>query len=431
MITLIGPFPPPYERAHAWRQGDAVVAVDGRPVEDMLDFYYYVPDGARMMLTVRRADGAETVVALPPDALGAVTKAFAPLEFKTCACNCVFCFIDQNPRGMRPPVYVKDEDYRFSFLYGNYITLTSLGRRGLRRVIEQKMSPLFVSVHATDTDVRTRMLGIKRRLDVLPILRQLVDGGITVHTQIVLCPGWNDGPILEKSLRELYALHPGVASLAIVPVGLTGHREGRARLDPVTPEHARATLAQVGRWQEVARTETGETFVHLSDEFYLLAGAPFPAAAAYDDFPQVDNGIGLTVHLRETWRADLAAAAGRRPSAPLTIVTGRAGEQAFKRELLPALRWEGGPPIEVIGVDNRFYGGGVTVAGLLAGADVRRALLALPARPRRNVLLPPRMFNSDGLTLDDLDLAAVASGSPHNIDTPPEEGLVDFWAGID
>jgi len=433
MIQLVAPFPPPLDRLHRWAEGDAVVAVDGRLIEDMLDLYYYMPEGERTMLTIRRGDGSELLVAVPPTALDQVTQAFAPMEFKTCACNCVFCFIDQNPKGMRAPIYVKDEDYRFSFLYGNYITLTSLGRKGLKRILEQKMSPLFVSVHATDTDVRTRLLGIKRRIDVLPILRELVDGGIDVHTQIVLCPGLNDGAILDRSIRELLALHPGVGSLAIVPVGLTAHREGLTPLEPVTPAIARAVIAQVSAWQERARAEAGETFVHLSDEFYLLAGHPFPDAAVYDDFPQVDNGIGLTVHLRETWRDALAdlRERGRAPSRPLTILTGRIGAQGFARELLPLFAAAGAPPVEVVAVENRFHGATVTVAGLLSGGDVRRALLALPPEPRRTVLLPPRMFNANDVTLDDLDLAAIGAGSPHELHVPPEDGLVDFWAALE
>ncbi len=161
MIQLIQPFPTPLNRLHDWREGDTVVAVDDQPVEDMLDLYYYMPRGTTMNLSIRRADGEESVLRMEPYALDQVMSCFAAMEFKTCACDCVFCFIDQNPGGMRPSIYVKDEDYRLSFLYGNYITLTSMGKRGIARIIEQKMTPLYVSVHATDTDVRTRMLGIK------------------------------------------------------------------------------------------------------------------------------------------------------------------------------------------------------------------------------------------------------------------------------
>ncbi len=430
MIQLIQPFPSPLDTLHDWRAGDAVTAVDGRPVEDMLDLYYYTPEQDEMVLTIRRETGEETTVALAPSALDQVTSCFSALEFKTCACDCVFCFIDQNPEGMRSSVYVKDEDYRLSFLYGNYITLTSLGRRGLERIIEQKMTPLYVSVHATDVDVRTRMLGIRKRVDVLELLRRLVDGGITVHTQIVLCPGWNDGEILDRSIADLAALRPGVASLAVVPVGLSAHREALTRLDPVTPAKAAEVIDTVHAVQSRLRTAGGETFVHLSDEFYLLADRPFPPLDHYDDLAQLDNGIGVTRDLEQAWTDDLAL---RRedddlPARPLTILTGRLAEFAFRQRLGGVLKAPDLPPVEVVGVDNRFYGASVTVSGLLTGGDVRRALLELPPDPVRDVLLPSRMFNSDGLTLDDLTLADIGADQPHRLHVPDEEGLIDFWA---
>lgn len=432
MIQLVKPLPAPYDDLYAWREGDSIAAVDGRDLEDILDLYYYVPDSEGMSLLIRRVNGEQVEVSLPPEALERVTTCFAPMEFKTCACNCVFCFIDQNPSGMRPAVYVKDEDYRFSFLYGNYITLTSLGRRGLERIIRQRMSPLFVSVHATDVDVRTRMLGIKRRIDPLPILQALVDNGITVHTQVVLCPGWNDGAVLDRTIRDLMALAPGVASLAIVPVGLSAHREGLTRLEPVTSEIAQAVIAQITTHQARARRQLDQTFVHLSDEFYLVGDHPFPPPEQYDDFPQVDNGIGLTPHLRQQWAADLkaAATAGRQPRKPLTILTGQLAAQAFRRELIPVLCQEGGADLDVVPVNNGFYGATVTVSGLLSGGDLRQALQQLPRQPRRTVALSPRIFNSDDLTLDDLTLVDIAAGQPHEVVVPPEDGFVDFWVGM-
>ncbi len=439
MIAMTSSLPAPYHRQFSWQEGDQLTHLDGRPVEDVLDLYYYQPEDQDMHLVVRRQDGEDVAFTLPAHALDALTGTFAPMEFKRCACDCVFCFIDQNPPGMRAPIYVKDEDYRFSFLYGNYITLTSLGKKGLARVIEQKMSPLFVSVHCTNTGVRTRMLGIKRQYDVCEVLRALAENGIELHTQIVLCPGWNDGPYLEQSFRDLFALRRpgegagGVASLAVVPVGLTAHREGLARLDPVTPEIAAGVIDQVAPLQAEAAAAWEGPFLHLSDEFYLLAGRPFPPAEHYVGFPQEDNGVGLTRRLQEAWRADLAALreAGRAPRRPLTILTGTIAARAFDRVLTPALREAGAPPVEVIGVQNRFYGHTVTVAGLLSGADLRRALLALPAGPPRTVCLSPRVFNSDGLTLDDLTLDQIAAGQPHAVLVPDEEGFVDFWADLE
>ncbi len=432
MIQLIQPFPTPLNRLHEWREGDAVTAVDGQPVEDMLDLYYYMPRGTTMDLTITRADGATTSVALEPYALDQVMSCFAAMEFKTCACDCVFCFIDQNPEGMRPSIYVKDEDYRLSFLYGNYITLTSMGRRGIERIITQKMTPLYVSVHATDIDVRTRMLGIKRRIDVMALLRQLTAGGITVHAQIVLCPGWNDGEILDKSIRELAELHPGVETLAVVPVGLSAHRDGLTKLDPVTPDIAARTIDQVHAWQQRLLDEHGIAFVHLSDEFYLLADRPFPDLDLYDEFAQVDNGIGVTPMLRDAWSDDLDMALedGDVPTRPITVLTGRMGERAFTQRFLGVLDREGLPSVDVVGVDNTFYGDSVTVAGLLSGGDVRRVILELPSEPVRDVILPPRMFNSDGVTLDDLDLEAVSADQPHRVHVGEEDTFIDFWRGI-
>jgi putative radical SAM enzyme (TIGR03279 family) len=439
MIELIGSLPPPHDRLYTWQDGDHLVRLDGRDVEDVLDLYYYQPDGEVMEVVIQRASGDEVALELDPTLLDALTGTFAPMEFKRCACNCVFCFIDQNPQGMREPIYVKDEDYRFSFLYGNYITLTSLGRKGLARVIEQRLSPLFVSVHCTDTEVRTRMLGIKRQYDVCEVLRSLVQNGIEVHTQIVLCPGWNDGPYLEQSFRDLFALRRtddgagGVQSLAVVPVGLTAHREGLTQLDPVTPEIAAAVIDQVTALQEEARHAWGGPFVHLSDEFYLLADRPFPDAAHYADFPQEDNGIGLTRRLEEVWTEALGWARedSRMPTRPLTVLTSELGARCFERVHIPALQAVGAPPLEVVPVRNDFYGHTVTVAGLLSGADLRRGLVALPAEPARTVCLSPRVFNADGKTLDDWTLEDIVRDQPHEVHVPDEEGFVDFWAELE
>lgn len=442
MIQLICAFPRPLDRLYEWRPGDHITHLDGRSVEDILDLYYYQPESERTVLGIGRLEGDAVDVEMDPADIDAVTGCFAPMEFRTCACNCVFCFVDQNPAGMRDQIYVKDEDYRFSFLYGNYITLTSLGRKGMARIIEQRMTPLFVSVHATDIDVRTRMLGIKRRIDVIPLLRELCDAGIEVHTQVVLCPGWNDGATLEKTFRDLLELAPapaddegGVRSLAIVPVGLSAHRDELTRLDPVTPEKAAETIDRMQEWQQEALDRIGERFAYLSDEFYLLADRPFPPTDHYDEFWQIDNAIGLTPRLRETWAADLAdladpAAAGERPTRPLTILTGELAAKAWRREFLPMLAAGGAPSVEVIGVENTLYGNSVTVAGLLGGKDLRRALLALPPEPVRTVALSPRVLNADGLTLDDLTLDQLAAGQPHEVVVAEEEALVDFWIDL-
>jgi NifB/MoaA-like Fe-S oxidoreductase len=469
MIMLIRPFPAPLDTLFQWQTGDHITHLDGRPLEDILDLYYYTPESRITTLNIQRKSGESVLVEMDPADIDAVTGCFAPMEFKTCACDCVFCFIDQNPQGMRDQIYVKDEDYRFSFLYGNYITLTSLGKRGLKRIVEQKMSPLYVSVHATDIEVRTRMLGIKRKIDVVAILRDLSEAGIEIHTQVVLCPGWNEGPILEKTFRDLLVLGAAVAdeespfnavcdrgfgyegageipvydeemgpgemqlggikSLAIVPVGLSAHRNGLTSLDPVSPELASETIDQVAAWQEEAKQELGYSFVYLSDEFYLMAEQPFPPADQYDGFWQIDNAIGLSVRLRDTWKEELESAAEENdlPIQPLTVLTGELAAKAWRREFTPVLLAAGAPPVEVVGVENRFYGNSVTVAGLLAGQDIRRALLELPAQPARTVVLSPRVINSDGLTLDGMRLEDIARDQSHTVLLGEEDGFIDFW----
>lgn len=449
MIMLIRQFPAPLDQVHDWRIGDHITHLDGRPVEDILDLYYYTPESDQATLTIKRQSGQQVDVALDPHDIDTVTGCFAPLEFKTCACKCVFCFIDQNPSGMRDQIYVKDEDYRFSFLYGNYITLTSLGKRGIQRIIEQKMSPLYVSVHATDLDVRTRMLGIKKRIDVMAILAELAAAGVEIHTQVVLCPGWNDGEILTKTITDLMSLavpeteaEPtaeglpetpgGVRSLAIVPVGLSAHRKNLTQLDPVTPDIARTVIRQVEAHQDHARLSLGFTFCYLSDEFYLLANEPFPETSAYDGFWQVDNAIGLTPRLRESWQEELewAAEDGDLPTQPVTVLTGELAAQAWAREFSPVLEAAVPVGVEVIGVENTLYGHTVTVAGLLAGRDLRRALLELSPEPVRQVLLSPRAFNSDDLTLDGMTLKEIAEGQPHKVQIAEEEGFIDFWSKL-
>ncbi len=469
MITLIRAFPQPLDALYDWQPGDHITHLDGRPIEDILDLYYYSPETQVTTLDIQRRTGEALRIEMDPADIDTVTGCFAPMEFKTCAADCVFCFIDQNPKGMRDSIYVKDEDYRFSFLYGNYITLTSLGKKGMQRIIDQRLSPLYVSVHATDIDVRTRMLGIKRKFDVVEKLRQLCEAGIEIHTQVVLCPGWNEGAILAKTFRDLVALgvpvtageeaftavcerghgydgqdlpeyaevvadldaepRGGVKSLAIVPVGLSAHREGLTKLDPVRPELAAEVIAQVADWQAEARKELGFSFVYLSDEFYLMAEQPFPDAATYDGFWQIDNAIGLTARLRDTWAEalDWAAEEGSLPVAPLTVLTGQLAAKAWRREFAPVLSRPDLPPVEVVGVDNRFYGNSVTVAGLLSGADLRRTLLTLPAAPIRQVVLSPRVINSDGVTLDGMTLEDIGRDQPHRLILGEEDGFVDFW----
>jgi len=390
---------------YRWREGDRLLRIGDSEIEDIIDFYYLGETGDELEIVIRDREGKDASYPMPALRLADLGEAFAPMEFKTCACRCVFWFIDQNPRGLRAPLYVKDEDYRLSFLYGNYITLTSLGRRGIRRVIEQHLSPLFVSVHATDVEARTRLLGIRRRIDVLAILEELTRNGIEVHAQIVLCPGWNDGEILEKSLDDLGSLYPGVASIAVVPVGLSDHREGLPALRRVGKADAERAIDLVTAWGDRFRKRRGSRLAYLGDEFYLLAQRELPPLPFYEDLPQEDNGIGQARSLLEEVREALPRlknASRRRRRA--TIVTGTLAASFFQAQLRPLLDSLDWLELEIHPVENRLYGKGITVAGLLPGRDFQDAIDRLPEDCGR-VLIPETPINHDGLFLDDLPLS--------------------------
>ncbi len=409
---------------YRWAPGDRLARIGGTAIADILDFYYLSEEeGSVELVIVDTADRADRYTVQTAQ-LTTLAHAFAPMEFKTCAARCVFCFIDQNPQGLRESIYVKDEDYRLSFLYGNYITLTSLGRQGLRRVLTQKLSPLYVSVHATDVEVRTRLLGIKRRMDVMGALRQLALGGITVHGQIVLCPGWNDGDVLTRTLDDLASLYPQVASIAVVPVGLSDHRAGLTQLRPVTAKDAARAIDQVTAWGDRFLARKGTRLAFTSDEFFLRCSRPFPPPRFYEDLPQEDNGIGICPLLREEVRSalpDLRAAGRARRT--VTIVTGTLAEQFFEHDLRPLLSTIPWLDLRVVGVVNRLYGAGISVAGLLCGRDFLQAIQALPAEAGA-VLIPDVALNHDGLFLDDLseDDFLARAGRPVHV---AREGLVE------
>src|SRR5438045_6269146 len=277
------------------RAGDRILAINGHALRDAIDFQFHGSDD-RLALSVERAGATQALsLARRPGAdLGVELEAPRAGEIATCANKCVFCFIHQLPKGMRRSLYVKDDDFRLSFLHGNYITLTDLDEAELERIVEQRLSPLYVSVHATDPTLRWELLGRPRRhAEILPRLERLAKAGIRMHAQIVLCPDLNGGAPLERTLRELAPLHPSVATTAIVPVGLTRHRERLPALRTLTDDEARALVATVAAWQREFLEQLGSRFVFLGDEVYLQAGAPLPDADAYEGFAIAEDGIGL------------------------------------------------------------------------------------------------------------------------------------------
>lgn len=413
---------------YEWKAGDRLVAIGKTRLRDILDFYYLSEDEGTTQLAIVTTDenDGERHVQFPIDTslLNTFAQSFAPMEFKTCAAQCVFCFIDQNPAGMRDNIYVKDEDYRFSFLYGNYITLTSLGRRGIERVIDQKLSPLYVSVHATDVEVRTKMLGIKRQMDVMEILRHLTKSGIEVHAQIVLCPDWNDGEILDRTLNDLSTLHPMLKSISTVPVGLTDHREGLTELREVTVDDARDAIDRIHRFADAFERAHGTRLAYPSDEFFLMVEEEFPPLRYYEEMPQQDTGIGMCRDMITDFE-DALEDLQELDSSPVTatILTGTLAARFMERDLRTLFDQVPWLDLRVVPVENRLYGKGITVAGLLSGRDFLHAIAALD-EDAGTLLLPDSPINHDGVFLDDMPLDELVERSPFPIRVA-EEGLVE------
>ena len=411
------------------RPGDELLSIDSRPVRDILDYRFRTAE-EQLVLTVRR--GAQNceyhIFKKAEEDLG--------LEFEeelfdgllACGNNCIFCFYDQMPRGLRESLYVKDDDYRLSFAHGNYVTLTNLSDGDMERICEQRMSPLYISVHATEPDLRVRILRNDAAGRVMEQLRALANARIRMHAQVVLCPGVNDGDHLERTVRDLALLHPSVASIALVPVGLTKHREGLPALEPVGKELAREVLDSCARWQKRLKRSLGTRFVFASDEFYLLAGGSFPSAAAYEEFPQLEDGIGICRIFLDELRQLGRGAAGRHIRAGrYVLVTGMLASPVVQ-QLADLLNGFDRVSARTCIVENKFLGETVTVAGLLAGCDIAGALCDV--REQEEVLVPAIALNNDRF-LDDMtvsELQARVSGTI-NVVPPSPKAVLESLAG--
>ena len=393
--------------------GDKLVAVDGVQVKDIIELSFYTSD-YEVELELENAQGQRRQVHIdkyPDEDLGLEFEAAVFDKVSTCYNNCIFCFVDQMIPGMRKGLYVRDDDYRLSFLYGNFITLTNLKEEDFQRIIQTHMTPLYVSVHATDPKVRCEMMHNRFAGELMDKLERLFAAGIEVHTQIVCCPGYNDGEILAKSFHDLYARHPHVLTMAVVPVGITKHREGLHPLRTFTKEEAAALIDQVTPWQRQCREETGKTFIYLGDEFYLLAGRDVPTAEWYDGFPQLENGIGLTRSFLDEWQATLPSLSSYQAASPAVIPV---GESAFTvlQPLLDALNKQFSTAHSFVPVPNQFFGGKVNVTGLLTASDILRTC----KESGKRLILPAVVLNNDKLFLDDTALEQFRKEYPGKVD---------------
>lgn len=379
--------------------GTRIIRINGETVRDGIDLAFLLADEALEMETVD-ARGERIIYEIeraPGEAMGIVP---APDTIRECANECVFCFIDGNPEGARKSLGLRDDDFRLSFTYGSYVTLTNLGPRGFERLVEQRLSPLYVSVHATEPDVRIRLLKSDRAGLILDQLRFLGEGGLEMHTQVVLCPGWNDGEHLDRTIEDLYGLGDSILSLSVVPVGLTRYNMNRP-VRPLTRDEVARAIEQTNRPRERALAERGHGWCYAADEMYLLAGEPLPDDAYYDDWPLTENGVGAVKQFIREFDQALAAApdlSGRH----LNIVTGRSMEALFA-ERLPSLAKATGAEVDLVPVTNEFFGNSVTVAGLLGGQEILKAL-PRDMTDRDAVLLPGEALNADGRFVDNLSL---------------------------
>jgi putative radical SAM enzyme (TIGR03279 family) len=419
--------------------GDLVRTINGAPVRDLLDYQFYASEDELLLGIERNGRPLEVLVARAPEEELGIRFGEEPAPFiRICANKCVFCFIKGLPErhqaqrglplGMRDSLYIKDDDYRYSFLFGNFITLTNLKEQDWQRLAEQRLSPVYVSVHTTNPELRRKMVDGPRAGEIVEQIQRLGSIGISCHTQLVLCPGINDGDELERSIGELAALRPTVETISVVPVGLTKYNNmlkvgALPPMRPFTHEESRAVMARVARWQERFAAEPGthgQPFVYLSDEWYCVTGQPFPPARHYGGYRQIENGVGMTRKLLDEWRAarrGLAEVEARASGRRLAIVTSTMAEPIM-RDIARDIQRATGGEVRVVAVENGFFGPLVTVAGLLCGADVRDALAArLADFTRDDVILCPRIMldNAGTRFLDDVTVADFEAAAPSRV----------------
>ncbi|HVC71518.1 MAG TPA: DUF512 domain-containing protein [Acidimicrobiales bacterium] len=437
----------PAERA-GLRVGDELLAIDGRVPKDVIEYRLLV-DEAQPRLEVRRGheDLSVTVEKEAGEALGLEVSSALFDRVRTCDNHCEFCFIYQLPKGMRRSLYLKDDDYRLSFLYGNFTTLTRFTELDLERVLAEGLSPLFVSIHSTDPALRSKMLRNPRGATSLRWLRALLDGGIAVHGQVVVCPGVNDGAALETTLAGVMDEYPELATVACVPLGVSDYTTETAMRAHSRAE-ANGVIETVEQWQELALGALGRRLFYVADEYYLIGGRPFPGSERYDGFPQHENGIGMARAFGCAFAGDGSAAFGVQPGffawvdgapaegyraarlgppttpagpagggAPVTVITGEYGAMVLGPLL--ADRANGGtgrPSVRLLPVANRFFGGNIAVTGLLTGVDVARALAAEPVGER---YLLPDVCLSEGRFLDGMTVGEL----PRPVEVVAADGL--------
>lgn len=388
--------------------GDEVLAINGQKIEDVFDYHYLVND-EYVDLLIRKADGEEWLLEIEKEFEDDLGIEFVnPLmdEYRSCSNKCVFCFIDQMPKGMRDTLYFKDDDSRLSFLQGNYVTLTNMSDHDIDRIIQYHLSPINVSFHTTNPKLRCKMLNNRFAGNIFEKVERLYNAGITMNGQIVLCKGLNDGAELEKSISDLSKYIPYLESVSVVPVGLTKYRDDLYPLESFTKEDAIETLGIIKKWQDKLYKAHGTHFIHAGDEWYILAEMPIPDEEEYDGYPQYENGVGMLRLLENEVLEELEHHTGDDRVRKVTVATGKLAKPYLEKHIVEIKKKYPGIDAEVVAVENHFFGNKITVSGLVTGQDLISQLLE--KNIGQELLIPCNMLRSgENVFLDDITVVDV------------------------
>ena len=405
--------------------GDILLEINGNKIEDVFD-YHYLMNEEFVELLIRKVDGEEWELEIEKEFeedLGVTFENGMMDDYRHCTNKCIFCFIDQMPPGMRETLYFKDDDTRLSFLQGNYVTLTNLKEKDVEKIIKYKLSPINISFQTTNPELRCKMLHNRFAGDSLKIVDRLVEAGITINGQIVLCKNWNDGEELERSMRDLYQYLPNLQSVSVVPVGLSKFREDLEPLEPFTKEDAKRVLAQIEAWQKKAYAEYGLHFIHASDEWYLLAEEELPEEESYDGYLQLENGVGMLRLLETEFHDALEMKEGDEVSREISIATGKLAAPFLRKFMYELGIKYPNTKVMVYDITNEFFGEKITVAGLITGQDLKKQLKEVDLGEK--LLLPCHMLRSgEDVFLDDVTVSELSEYLQIPIEIVDSDGAV-------